>query len=106
MQPLISATKQNGNYTVHVLGKFGGGYTSPGHTAAAAAAMVVRDTAKYDCGDEPISILLDPAVEAAIEAARDGGERLRACLGCKHLQRRERGQGYRDGLEVTDDVQA
>ena len=83
--PMISATMlPSGTYTVHVSGRYGGGYTCPCGSAEAAAAMVIRDTAKYDCGDEPIVIALVPAVAAEVEKAVARGKTLAACLTCRH----------------------
>lgn len=84
LRPVITVGEQNGRYTVQVVGRFGGGYTSPGHSAEEAAAMVMRDAPKYDCGDEPLSLALPPAVATCIEEGLARGAKLAACLGCKH----------------------
>ena len=68
--PHISVTPLNGLYCVQVTGRFGGGYTCPGQTAEQAAAMVIRDTPRYDCGSEPIHVFLAPAVRNVIELWR------------------------------------
>ena len=83
--PMISATQlPSGTYTVHVSGRYGGGYTCPCGSAEAAAAMVVRDTIKYGCGDEPIQVILDPAVAAEVEKMMEHGRKITACLACKN----------------------
>ena len=71
--PQISVAPLNGSYCVQVIGRFGGGYTCPGNTAEQAAAMVVRDTPKYDCGDTPIIVLVHPDVRNIIDSWRVGG---------------------------------
>ena len=85
-QAQISAAKQNGKITVCVSGRFGGGYTAPGQSIESAAAMVLRDTPRYDCADEPISIALHDEVAAEIQKMLANGEALRACLCCPHRQ--------------------
>ena len=68
--PQISVTPLNGAYCVQVTGRFGGGYTCPCQTAEQAAAMVIRDTPKYDCGRAPIRVSVHPDVRAIIDSWR------------------------------------
>ena len=82
--PMISATKMaSGSYSVHASGCYGGGYTCPCTTAEQAAAMVVRDTPRYDREDTPIRVILDPEVSAAVKVLLAEGEQLTACLTCQ-----------------------
>ena len=83
--PMVAAMmhKGSGGVLVEVRGRFGGGYSSPGHSAADAAAMVLRDAPSYDCGEQPINIALCPEVAAEIEAALARGAALAPCIGCK-----------------------
>jgi len=85
--PTISVTKQNGHYNVSVAGKFGGGYSSPGHDLTDAAGMVVRDAPRYDCGNEAINILVPDEIRVEIDRQLSNGRTLRECLGCPHRQK-------------------
>lgn len=62
-KPTVTVMVQNGKYTVQVFGRYGGGYTSPGHTLAEAVDMVLRDTPKYG-GKERIEFSLPDEVRA------------------------------------------
>lgn len=92
MQPVITATPQllianhegERRFVVQVSGRYGGGYTSPGHTAKEAAGMIVRDSRRYDCGEEPIAIGITKEVADEIDALFANGEKCRACLTCKN----------------------
>ena len=66
MRPRISARPFGNGIIVYVMGRFGGGYEALVSTPERAAAMILRDAPKYDCGSGPISVAVCPEVRAIL----------------------------------------
>jgi hypothetical protein len=57
--------KPNGSFAAECHGRFGGGYSCPSVPREQAIRMLARDARRYDCGEEPITIVAPDDIRAA-----------------------------------------